>query len=287
MHISDSDIKEQKLIMKNVRERFSAVQAKKPLVYIDTYGCQQNESDSEKIRGMLLEMGYEIAADEYAADVIVINTCAIRENAENRVFGNVGDLIHTKKAKPNQLIAVCGCMMAISINIDRVKNMYKHVNIIFEPAAIWRFPELLHAALCDMYPSIEEKEEKVKLQTDKKQKPKRIYEITGINRSQTCIAEGLPIHRDKNIKAWLPIMHGCDNFCAYCIVPYVRGREVSREPDAILSEAREIIKAGYKDITLLGQNVNSYNPVEIGETYNFPRLLRNISNMDGEFCCVL
>ena len=275
MQIPKHEIDKQKEVMQTINATYSQKNLTKPLGYVDTYGCQQNESDSEKLRGMLIEMGYEITSSEKEADVILINTCAIRENAENRVFGNVGDLVHTKKAKPSQIIAVCGCMAAIKENIDRIKQKYKHVSMVFPPAALWRFPELLHNSLKEMYPTNEEKEEAAKtLSRTRKRQALQIVEYSG--KEEARIAENLPIHRDMKIKAWLPIMQGCNNFCAYCIVPYVRGREVSREPDVILAEARELISAGYKDITLLGQNVNSYNP-------DFPELIRSINKIDGEF----
>ena len=293
MQIPISEIENQKKIMRTIREEFSqkimdAAQSAKPLGYVDTYGCQQNESDSEKIRGMLIEMGCVITHDEYVADIIVINTCAIRENAENRVFGNVGDLVHTKKAKPNQLIAVCGCMAAISENVERIRDKYKHVDMVFSPADLWRFPELVYQVLSEKHPTKEDKEQSAKTR-ERIKKSKTLHTLPSSEYPQARIAEGLPNHRDMKIKAWLPIMHGCNNFCAYCIVPYVRGREVSREPSAILAEAKEIIDAGYKDITLLGQNVNSYNPVpsgkacEVSEVSDFPKLIRELSKLDGEF----
>jgi tRNA-2-methylthio-N6-dimethylallyladenosine synthase len=298
MQIPSIEIEKQKVIMQAVRERFSQIAKTEPLAYVDTYGCQQNESDSEKIRGMLLEMGYGITPDEHVADVIVVNTCAIRENAENRVFGNVGDLRHTKKAKPSQIIAICGCMAAIAENVERLRKTHTHVSMTFTPADLWRFPELLYQVLRDMYPTSEEKEERAKTRTQVKGKSKgkgklnskSLYTLPRSEYAEARIAEGLPTHRDMKVKAWLPIMHGCNNFCSYCIVPYVRGREVSRKPEAILTEARELVSQGYKDITLLGQNVNSYNPdIQFGSRNSefgiksFPDLIRQINKIDGEF----
>ena len=255
--IPPNEIEKQKLVMQRVREASQARPAQ-PLAYIDTYGCQQNESDSEKIRGMLAEMGYGFTPDEFQADVIIINTCAIRENAENRVFGNVGALVHTKKAKPSQIIAFCGCMAAVPETVQKVRQSYKHVDLMFSPNVLWRFPELLHQVL-----------------TEKG----RVFETKA---DDGAIAEGLPAHRDGIVKAWLPIMYGCDNYCSYCIVPYVRGRERSREPEAIFDEARKLIKEGFKDITLLGQNVNSYG-AGLTEKTDFATLIRSMNKLDGEF----
>ena len=226
-----------------------------PLAYVDTYGCQQNEADSEKLRGMLVEMGYGITYDENKAEIAIINTCAIRENAENRVLGNVGALIHTKRANPKQLVVFCGCLAGVSETVEKVRNSYKHVGLVFPPGEIWRFPELLLRAL-----------------TEKK----RIFETEN---KESLIAEGLPVHREGNVKAWLPVMYGCNNFCSYCIVPYVRGRERSRKEELILEEARSLVASGFKDITLLGQNVNSYGDGKEA----FAKLIRQINNIEGEF----
>lgn len=255
--IPQNEIENQKDFMQRVRQSLQA-RPTEPLAYIDTYGCQQNESDSEKIRGMLSEMGYGFTGDEFAADVIVMNTCAIRENAENRVFGNIGALVHTKKAKPSQIIAFCGCMAAVPETVEKVKQSYKHVDLMFSPNVLWRFPELLHKKLT------------VK---------GRVFET---DPTDGFIAEGIPAHRDGTVKAWLPIMYGCDNYCSYCIVPSVRGRERSREPEAILEEARSLVRDGYKDITLLGQNVNSYGHGLARKT-DFATLLRQINAIEGSF----
>jgi len=255
--IPHSEIIRQKEIMKQVYKA-SQERPEPPLAYIDTYGCQQNESDSEKIRGMLAEMGYSFTGDEFLADVIAVNTCAIRENAENRVFGNIGALKHTKKAKPSQTIAFCGCMAAVPETVEKIRQSYMHVDLIFSPNNLWRFPELLHRTLSAKGRVIE---------TDVQ---------------LASIAEGLPAHRDGTVKAWLPIMYGCDNYCSYCIVPYVRGRERSREPEAIITEAKALIADGYKDITLLGQNVNSYGS-GLSKKATFANLLQQINELSGEF----
>ena len=261
--ISATEMDKQKAIMQRILEN-SQAQYTQPLAYIDTYGCQQNESDSEKLRGMLVAMGYSITGDEFKADVIVINTCAIRENAENRVLGNVGALTHTKKEKPSQIVVFCGCLAGVPETVEKVRNSYRQVDLVFSPNKLWRFPELLYSVL---------------FRGEKPSGKRRIFET---EYEDGAIAEGIPVKRDGNVKAWLPIMYGCDNFCSYCIVPYVRGRERSRRPDKILDEARSIIAEGYKDITLLGQNVNSYGGGR-HSTVNFADLIRGINEIDGKF----
>ena len=266
--ITTAEIERQREFMRRVCDA-SQLRHALSLAYVDTYGCQQNEADSEKLRGMLCEMGYGLTNDEFEADIIVLNTCAIRENAENRVLGNVGALIHTKKAKPSQLIAFCGCLAGVPETVNKIRQSYRHVDLVFSPDKLWRFPELLYRALCAKG---------------------RVFDTDA---EDGLIAEGLPSHRDGTIKAWLPIMYGCNNFCSYCIVPYVRGRERSRAPEAILDEARLLVAGGYKDITLLGQNVNSYGGGLLsgaGPTYadenkeiNFATLIRKINEIDGEF----
>ena len=255
--IPANEIENQKAIMRRVMEISTALPAP-PLAYVDTYGCQQNEADSEKLRGMLAAMGYGFTGDEFKADVIIINTCAIRENAENRVLGNVGALVHTKKAKPAQIIAFCGCLAGVADTVEKIRRSYGHVDLVFAPNLLWRFPELLYKKLSAKG---------------------RIFDTDG---GDGAIDEGLPVHREGAIKAWLPIMYGCDNFCTYCIVPYVRGRERSRKPDAILADARKLIADGYKDITLLGQNVNSYG-AGLDEPVDFSSLIRKINDIEGEF----
>lgn len=257
LEISTADIEQQKIIIERVRLRHEKAETK-PLAYIDTYGCQQNESDSEKLRGMLNGMGYAFTDDEKLADVIVLNTCAVREHAEMRVFGNVGALVHTKRDKPDQIIAVCGCMMQQPKAAEKIKRSFRHVDLVFGPQALWRFPEFLESILTER---------------------SRIFSIDD---DPGAIAEGLPMLRDGKVKAWLSIMYGCNNFCSYCIVPYVRGRERSRRPEEILAEARQLVAEGYKDITLLGQNVNSYGK-DLDLSIDFSDLLRQINNIDGEF----
>ncbi len=247
----------QREIMADIREHLSSL-GRTPLAMVDTYGCQQNEADSEKLRGMLAEMGYGFTTKESEADVIVLNTCAVREHAEQRVYGNVGALTHTKKANPNQIIVLCGCMAQQESVAKRIKESYRHVDIVFGPHALWRFPEFLQKVL---------------------REGGRVFEITP---SDGAIAEGLPQKRDGSVKAWLSIMYGCNNFCTYCIVPYVRGRERSRTPEDILAEAKALVAAGYKDITLLGQNVNSYGK-DLNLGVDFSDILSMINQIDGDF----
>jgi tRNA-2-methylthio-N6-dimethylallyladenosine synthase len=230
----------------------------RPLAMVDTYGCQQNEADSEKLRGYLAMMGYGFTQDEFQADVIVVNTCAVREHAEMRVLGNVGALNHSKKVKPNQIIAVCGCMVQQEHMAEKLKMSYPVVDLVFGPHELWRFPELLQQVMT---------------------RHKRVFATA---KDDGAVAEGIPNKRDGSVKAWLSIMYGCNNFCTYCVVPYVRGRERSRRPEDVVAEARELVAAGYKDITLLGQNVNSYGR-DLGLDVDFADLIRMINDIPGDF----
>ena len=229
-----------------------------PLAYVETYGCQQNEADSERIRGMLSESGYAITDTAEGADVVVMNTCAIREHAEQRVFGNLGALTHVKRRHPRQKIFLCGCMAGQEHVVQRIKKSYPHVDGVFSTHHLWRFPELLDRVLFA---------------------GKRTYFVED---EAGSIAEGLPQLRDNTLKAWVSIMYGCNNFCTYCIVPYVRGRERSRKVEDILTECREVIANGAKEITLLGQNVNSYGK-DLEENIDFSDLLAKIAEIPGEF----
>ena len=249
-------IEEQRAICAQIFERVTA-DGQRPLAMVDTYGCQQNEADSEKIRGYLAEMGYGFTQDEFQADVIVVNTCAVREHAEMRVLGNVGALNHSKKARPGQIIAVCGCMVQQEHMAEKIKMSYPVVDLVFGPHELWRFPELLNQVM---------------------EKHKRVFAID----KAESVAEGIPLRRDGKVKAWLSIMYGCNNFCTYCIVPYVRGRERSRRPEDVLAEARQLVAEGYKDITLLGQNVNSYGK-DLDCGVDFADLIRQINDIPGDF----
>ena len=229
-----------------------------PTAYVETYGCQQNEADSEKLRGYLVSSGYAITDSAEGADVVVMNTCAIREHAEQRVFGNLGALTHTKRRHPRQKIFLCGCMAGETKVSDRIKKSFPHVNGVFSTHHLWQFPEILYRVL-----------------TGKK---RQFY----IEDEAGSIAEGIPQVRDNKLKTWVSIMYGCNNFCTYCIVPYVRGRERSRKPEDILAECRCLIESGAKEITLLGQNVNSYGK-DLAEKMDFADLLAEIVKIPGDF----
>ena len=229
-----------------------------PTAYVETYGCQQNEADSEKLRGYLIQSGYRMISEAEGADVVILNTCAIREHAEQRVFGNLGALTHTKRRHPAQKIFLCGCMAGQEVVSSRIKASYPHVDGVFSTHHLWQFPEILWKVL------------------DGK---KRQFYITD---EPGSIAEGIPQQRDSQLKAWVSIMYGCNNFCTYCIVPYVRGRERSRQPEDILRECRALIESGVKDITLLGQNVNSYGK-DLSCGVDFADLLEQIAQIPGDF----
>ncbi len=230
----------------------------RPLAFVDTYGCQQNEADSERLRGYLEQMGFGFTASEEEARIIVINTCAIREHAEQRVFGNVGALVHVKRRHPDTLICLCGCMAQQPHVAKKIRESYRHVDLVFGPHALWRFPEMVHTLLTQRGRTF------------------------SVDDEAGSIAEGIPVVRQDNIKAWVSIMYGCNNFCSYCIVPYVRGRERSRRPEDILAEVRQLAEEGYKDITLLGQNVNSYGK-DLAEPLDFADLLERVNAIPGDF----
>jgi len=229
-----------------------------PKAFIRTYGCQQNVADSERIKGMLKAAGYEFTDTPDDADFILFNTCAVREHAEDRVFGNVGALKNLKRRHPSILIALCGCMMEQEHVAKRIHDSFPFVGLVFGTHCMHEFPELLYKSLVD---------------------GTRVFVR---DNDDKLVHEGIPVERDGKIKGWLPIMYGCDNFCTYCIVPYVRGRERSREPEIILQEAREMIDAGYKDITLLGQNVNSYGK-GLDPRPTFAGLIREIDKLPGDY----
>ena len=256
--ISPEEIARQKDFCAQIRTMNAALPAP-PLAFVDTYGCQQNEADSERLRGYLSEMGYGFTADENAADVIILNTCAIREHAEQRVFGNLGALVHAKRNHPGQIICVCGCMAQEKHVSERIRQSFRHVDLVFGPHALWRFPELLW-----------------RIHTRRG----RIFDTPD---EAGSIAEGIPVRREGKVKAWVSIMYGCNNFCSYCIVPYVRGRERSRQPEDILAEVRQLAAEGYKDITLLGQNVNSYGKDLGREGVDFAWLLEQVNAVPGDF----
>ena len=238
--------------------RITAGWGARPLAFVDTYGCQQNEADSERLRGYLERMGYGFTDSEEDADLILINTCAIREHAEQKVLGHVGALVHVKKKHPNLIICMCGCMMQEPTVADKIRRSYRHVDLVFGPHALWRFPDMMQTLLT---------------------RQGRVFH----NEDEPgSIAEGIPVVRQDRIKAWVSIMYGCNNYCTYCIVPYVRGRERSRKPEDILAEVRQLAQEGYKDITLLGQNVNSYGK-DLDEPMDFADLLALCNEIPGDF----
>lgn len=229
-----------------------------PLALVSTYGCQQNEADSERLRGYLAEMGYAFTHEAAEADLVIFNTCAVREHAEQRVLGNVGALTHTKRANPNQIICLCGCMMQQAQVAEKVKQSYHHVDLVFGPNALWRFPSLLLQLL---------------------QEGGRIFDA---DVAPDAVVEGVPLRREGGIRAWVSVMYGCNNFCSYCIVPYVRGRERSRASGEIFAEVKALVGEGYKEITLLGQNVNSYGK-DLAEGHDFAWLLEQVNAISGDF----
>ena len=230
----------------------------RPLAFVDTYGCQQNVADGQKLMGMLERMGFTFTGEPREADLVILNTCAVREHAEQRVFGNLGLLTHTKRENPEQVIALCGCMAQEERVSKRVRESYRHVDLVFGPHALWKFPELLWQVY---------------------ETKKRVFSVAD---EHGRLAEGIPAVREDRVKAWVSVMYGCNNFCSYCIVPYVRGRERSRDPAAVLAEVRELVEAGYRDVTLLGQNVNSYGN-DLEADYDFADLLSEIDQIPGEY----
>ena len=231
---------------------------KTPLAMVDTFGCQQNVADSQHIMGMLEAMGFGFTDDPARAAVVVLNTCAIRDHAEKRVYGTLGALTHTKKADPEQVICLCGCMAQRPEVAEKVRQSYRHVDLVFGPQALWKFPELLYNVYTQR---------------------RRVFSVAD---EHGAIAEGMPVVREGRTRAWVSIMYGCNNFCSYCIVPYVRGRERSRDPEQIIAEVRQLVADGFKEITLLGQNVNSYGK-DLDTPYDFADLLAALDAIDGDY----
>lgn len=253
------ELSRQRLFINDVAEMMKVrARGPVPVAYVRTYGCQQNVADGEKIKGLLSEMGFSFADSPEDADFILFNTCAVREHAEDRVFGNVGALKNIKRRHPSTIIAVCGCMTEQERVMERFKKSYPFVNLVFGTHVIHRLPEMLYTAITDS---------------------KRVF-LRGHEGEE--VLEGIPTRRDGTSRAWVTVMLGCDNFCSYCIVPYVRGREKSRRPEEVVKECRQLIEAGYKEITLLGQNVNSYGK-GLEEKVNFAELLRRIDAIPGDY----
>ena len=255
--LSDGDMARQREFTEKIKDlhiqRGKAVHA-----LVDTFGCQQNVADSQHIMGMLEAMGCDFVTEPAEADIIVLNTCAIRDHAEKRVYGNLGALTHTKKANPEQIICLCGCMAQRPEVAEKVRQSYRHVDLVFGPQALWKFPELLYQVYT------------------------RRGRVFSVENEHGSIAEGMPVVREGRTRAWVSIMYGCNNFCAYCIVPYVRGRERSRDPEQIIAEVRQLAAEGYKEITLLGQNVNSYGK-DLGTGYDFADLLTALDEIPGDY----
>ena len=249
VHITQEQLAEQRAYAAQV-----AALEKRPRSYhVVTYGCQMNAHDSEKLAGMLADMGMAEAPTRESADFVIFNTCCVRDNAERRALGNVTWLKEVRKQNPNLIIAVCGCMIQQPGMAEKILKQYKFIDLAFGTSNLWKLPELLHRTLM----------------TDR---------AVVVVEDEDSIAEELPVRRLRTDAAYITIMYGCDNFCSYCIVPYVRGRERSRDPEAILREARELHAAGVKEIMLLGQNVNSYGKgLENGVT--FPELLRRLDEI--------
>ena len=229
----------------------------RPVKYnIETFGCQMNENDSERLSGMLSEMGYSECFKRAESDLIIFNTCCVRENAEQKVYGHLGALKKLKEKNPGLIIAICGCMMQQPEVVEHIKKVYRHVDIVFGTHNLYKFPELLSNAIETGNTVID------------------VWDSTG------SIAENMPITRKDNLKAWVTVMYGCNNFCSYCIVPYVRGRERSRSIEDVKNEVTKLAAEGCKEITLLGQNVNSYGKDLEGE-FSFAGLLRELNTVEG------
>ncbi len=242
-------------ITSHIKARFCD---KTPLCYVRSFGCQQSMAEGEIIAGILNDLGYALTSDEKSADIIFYNTCAVRQHAEDKVFGILGELKHLKACNPNLIIGVSGCMTQQEHNVAKIKKSYPFVDIVIGTNKLDKLPQYI----CNI----------IKTQ-------KRVFEFEDIGKN---ITENLPVIRENSFKASVPIAYGCNNFCTYCIVPYVRGREGSRTSKAILCEVQKLVDDGYKEITLLGQNVNSYGK-DLDEDINFSKLLCKINEIEGDF----
>ena len=254
-HISYNDNSDQIEYIKKVKDCFAS-SGKAPIANIHTFGCQQNENDTERIKGILKQMGFGFTSEDEEADFILFNTCAVREGAEDRVLGNLGALKHLKLRKPNVLIGICGCMMQQEHMVKRIKSKYRHVSIVFGTHTLFKLPQILFEAITQ---------------------DKAVFNVCDAHGD---IIEDIPIFRESSPKAWVSIMYGCNNFCSYCIVPYTRGRERSRKADDIIAEIKNLVSEGVTEVTLLGQNVNSYGK-DLKESTDFAELLRRVNEIDG------
>ncbi len=253
--ITEAELNIQRAYVAKIKE---LIYDKNLYAHIRTYGCQQNEADSEILAGYAESMGYKLTDDAEKADMILVNTCAVREHAELKALSITGQFKHLKEKKPSLLIGICGCMVSQETRKEKIKKSYPYVDFLFGTSMLYRFPEILYKALGDNG---------------------RLFYL---DNSDGNIAEGMPVHRESKFKAWVSIMYGCNNFCTYCIVPYVRGRERSRKKEDILKEVETLAKDGYKEITLLGQNVNSYGKDLYGD-YDFADLLSELCKIEGDF----
>ena len=257
--IDKEELLRQKQITRRIRENNELEYqktGKQKLMHVITFGCQQNNSDSEKIMGMLAEMGYTHTEKKNQADVIIINTCCVRENAELKLYGNIGALKQLKADNPSLIIGVCGCMMQQEHAVEMIRKKYRHVDLVFGTHNIYKLPELLER-------SMDEK-----------------YTLIDILNTEGTIIEDIPVLREEKFKAWVTIMYGCNNFCSYCIVPHVRGRERSRKPEDVVREIEDLARDGCKEVTLLGQNVNSYGK-DLDIDVDFADLIRLVNEIEG------
>lgn len=258
--VSLEEIEKQNGYMAAVRAETARLEAEigeKPPVFVLTLGCQQNESDSEKLAGMAESMGYALTYDPEDAYLIIVNTCAIREHAEKRALSLIGQYKHIKAKRPELVIAVCGCMVVQEHRAESIKKSYPYVDVLFGTSDIHRFPEFLSERF------------------------KRHRRVLRPCEPQQIVAEDIPVRRESTYRAWVSAMYGCNNFCSYCIVPYVRGRERSRKKEEIVREVKELVAQGYRDITLLGQNVNSYGK-DMGAEYDFADLMAELDTIEGD-----
>ena len=255
-------IEKNKALIKETKEKIVEIfPDKAPRVYVETYGCQQNEADSEKLLGMACAVGYTPSDNKEDADLILVNTCAVREHAELKALSNTGQLKHIKEKNPRLLIGVCGCMVQQEHRTGDIKHRYPYVDFVFGTNKIFDFISILSSVLTSN---------------------KRMFFVESFDDNPGKFEEGVPVVRAYPNKAWVSVMYGCDNFCSYCVVPYVRGRERSRCPEAIIGEIKELLSSGCRDITLLGQNVNSYGK-DLSPCMNFVDLLERIEALPEQF----
>ena len=259
--VSAEEIKKQKEYIDKIRmanDSHFAASGERRRAFVLTLGCQQNEADSERLMGMAVAMGYDKTETPDDASLIMVNTCAIREHAEKRALSLIGQYKHIKAKNPDLIIVICGCMVVQEHRVNDIKMRYPYVDILFGPSLIYRMPEHIWS---------------------RSGGGKRIFDP---DNAEYKVAEGLPVCRESNYRAWVSVMYGCNNFCSYCIVPYVRGRERSRKKEEVIAEFRSLVEAGYKDITLLGQNVNSYGK-DSGFDYDFADLLAELDKIEGDY----